>query len=1301
MRQAIRPADRFARRGRGGRSHARTLTSALAVATILALPAREAGAQVIAGFQGNPAQASTTDYTVSGSLITVNSPTAVIDWTPFDTQSGGGAIDFLPSGYSVTFENSAANQGGFTVLNRVLPTDATRAIALNGHVISQFRDNAGAVTGLSGNVWFYSPGGILVGSTATLDVGGLVLSTADIGSVGASVNTQIAAQGTSVQIAGGATINTGNYLAVIAPQIIQNGTVQSDGSVAYVAATQANISISGGLFDISIPAGGGTATATAIAHGGSTEVVADGAGVSRGIYLVAIPKNTAISMALSGGNLGFQVANGAVMTDQGVVLSAGFDVNPSFGSPGGLSAGTEGTNSASLSGGSFSSPVYIPSSSTTNFSGATFGSGSSVSLSGEGPLFLNNATFNGDTVFTNSNGSGQFFFLTGSHFTASAGGIRTQGSGGFSFQDNIYDADLTWLAQSPNLQIIGGVFHGVTTIDSSLSATAANTVGRQISLSAFGNPLVFDTDLTIRAEGIGNQNFSGTGGSVFVQALGGAIDFGGAVSIVADGRGGIPTAGDGGQGHGGNIFLSTNSGGHIAFADGFALSARGIGGQSATGQGGVGLGGVINFTSNSGATISAGGVPSSITLDGQGGSGNAVGGDSSGGNFSAYVDGSNSHITFLNALSVNADGVGGFGQQVAGNGTGGSIAFSATNLGALSMVDSDLSARGVGANTEGGGPGGLGQGGIVGLYSNSGASVSANGLVAASVEGEGGSGDSGGIGEGGHVQMDARAGSSLQLLQGFNGDAQGLGGNSSGAGATGGSGDGGTFFGFADDGATNLTISGPTIFNLKGSGGASTSGTGGFGHGGNAQLMVRGGTATINNALTIIADGQGGPGSTGGSASGGTFRLLSSFAVDPNNPSTVLTPNDPGTLTLNTLTAELSGLEATGGGSSEGFFLINTAGGSISMASATIRALGTSPAPAQNEVSAGDGNINLGNFQVTTGSGAATAVDFFLDPNGTISFSSCTVNGQTCAPPTPRLGPPPPPPQIDPTQPPGATVGAPYSTQIVVSGGTPPYTYSVPPGFLPPGLTLDTTTGVISGTPTSVGTYNFTVTVTDSANVTVERSFALAVSTGQVSPPPPVVDPPVSPPPPPPPPPVEEPPPSPPPPPVEEPPPPPPPPPPPVEEPPPSPPPPVTEDPEVIEVVQTETTKITTSVQSSLKVTHVSSSGGSASGSGGADAGGSDSGGSASGSSDSGTAAASAAADDGSGGDSAADEGGDEESGEDSGAPASGNVAGANVLIDMSRVGAGGQQIDTPVTSSGNSSLWSGEDGLGELGGNP
>jgi len=145
----------------------------------------------------------------------------------------------------------------------------------------------------------------------------------------------------------------------------------------------------------------------------------------------------------------------------------------------------------------------------------------------------------------------------------------------------------------------------------------------------------------------------------------------------------------------------------------------------------------------------------------------------------------------------------------------------------------------------------------------------------------------------------------------------------------------------------------------------------------------------------------------------------------------------------------------------------------------------------------------------------------------------------------------------------------------------------------------------------------------------------------------------------------------------------------------------VTEDPEVIEVVQTETTKITTSVQSSLKVTHVSSSGGSASGSGGADAGGSDSGGSASGSSDSGTAAASAAADDGSGGDSAADEGGDEESGEDSGAPASGNVAGANVLIDMSRVGAGGQQIDTPVTSSGNSSLWSGEDGLGELGGNP
>jgi hypothetical protein len=139
----------------------------------------------------------------------------------------------------------------------------------------------------------------------------------------------------------------------------------------------------------------------------------------------------------------------------------------------------------------------------------------------------------------------------------------------------------------------------------------------------------------------------------------------------------------------------------------------------------------------------------------------------------------------------------------------------------------------------------------------------------------------------------------------------------------------------------------------------------------------------------------------------------------------------------------------------------------------------------------------------------------------------------------------------------------------------------------------------------------------------------------------------------------------------------------------------VTEEPEVVETVTTETAQITSSIQSALTGSRVAGGSISSSSDAGADAGG---GGDSAGGSASDAAASSsttASADD-SGGDSAADEGGDEESSESASSGGSGSVGGANVLVDTSNIGSGGQQIDTPVTSSGNSSLWSGEDGLGE-----
>lgn len=75
------------------------------------------------------------------------------------------------------------------------------------------------------------------------------------------------------------------------------------------------------------------------------------------------------------------------------------------------------------------------------------------------------------------------------------------------------------------------------------------------------------------------------------------------------------------------------------------------------------------------------------------------------------------------------------------------------------------------------------------------------------------------------------------------------------------------------------------------------------------------------------------------------------------------------------------------------------------------------------------------------------------------------------------------PPVIQPTSIPDGTAGTGYSQTLTAIDGTPPYKkWSVTSGSLPPGLSLDPATGVISGTPTQTGTYSFTVQVTDSSD---------------------------------------------------------------------------------------------------------------------------------------------------------------------------------------------------------------------------
>ena len=89
----------------------------------------------------------------------------------------------------------------------------------------------------------------------------------------------------------------------------------------------------------------------------------------------------------------------------------------------------------------------------------------------------------------------------------------------------------------------------------------------------------------------------------------------------------------------------------------------------------------------------------------------------------------------------------------------------------------------------------------------------------------------------------------------------------------------------------------------------------------------------------------------------------------------------------------------------------------------------------------------------------------------------------------------PPPLQFSGVSPTNTSVGTTYTANLTVVGGKKPYTLSVASNNLPEGLTLDAAMGVISGSPTTAGSYTFTMQVNDSSkNVkTATKDFNVVV----------------------------------------------------------------------------------------------------------------------------------------------------------------------------------------------------------------
>ena len=81
-----------------------------------------------------------------------------------------------------------------------------------------------------------------------------------------------------------------------------------------------------------------------------------------------------------------------------------------------------------------------------------------------------------------------------------------------------------------------------------------------------------------------------------------------------------------------------------------------------------------------------------------------------------------------------------------------------------------------------------------------------------------------------------------------------------------------------------------------------------------------------------------------------------------------------------------------------------------------------------------------------------------------------------------------------PSQLPSGTRGQSYAVGVFADGGQTPYSWTRTGGTLPPGLSLQASPGRIQGTPTTAGTYSFTLRVADSGGQSNSGTFSITIN---------------------------------------------------------------------------------------------------------------------------------------------------------------------------------------------------------------
>jgi hypothetical protein len=700
-------------------------TCALAAALVAIGQPRPAGAQSYIGTGAPVSGIQNIDQTVAGqTTVTVSGSTAVINWTPTGTPDASGVIAFQNPGTTARFESIS---GDYTVINRILPGGAN-PVSFNGTTESYIGPAGGTI---GGNIWFYSPSGIIVGPTGRFDVGSLGLTTLDVTDGGNGDFAFAAAPGSRATIRIDApdvptatTISasgTNAYVAMVSPRIDMAGTVNVAGSAAYVAAEAATITIHNGLFDIAVQSGsetdGSPGDAVTLRHTGSTIGAASAsAGDPRQIYMVAIPKNNAITM-LVGGDVGFD-ATGASLVDGGITLSAGSNLTTIEGAPAFVlkdSAPVTGFDAnIEIMEGHFFSPLTAYA--LTDISAHTLGVGVPLLFDGSASLFAGR-----NASLTAANGS---TITAGGDLTLRSDMLDSLGAP-VAGQATLTVGDGASVTIGGNLLLQANLFG----FDLGGASVPLLTGGATSMTVRSGGALAVTGDLSMQANASGTDALSGTagngqGGSAVILVDGGTLTVAN-LSLQTEGFGGMSLGtAAGGNGQGGTARLETANGGVFQAGGDVTLSAAGFGGgdgtdsSTATGTiaGGNGTGGTATIIANGGALTA---VAVSISAIGQGASGNSIedsaillnggqGGSGTGGTATLETGGGAINVS---TLTINATGTGGDGGDTAefgygsgisgdagaaGNGLGGKAAILASAAGTIDALNTSLDASGLG-----------------------------------------------------------------------------------------------------------------------------------------------------------------------------------------------------------------------------------------------------------------------------------------------------------------------------------------------------------------------------------------------------------------------------------------------------------------------------------------------------------------------------------------------------------------------------------------------------------------------------